>query len=147
MLFDALLYDYLLLFLSAFIAATVLPFYSEAWLYLLLQDATTVGAMLAAVLVATVGNVLGACVNWWLGRSLLHFQERRWFYFSAAQIARAQTAFQRYGQWTLLLSWLPVVGDPLTLIAGVLRVRFGVFVLLVTAGKLARYAVIAWLAV
>lgn len=147
MLFDALLYDYLLLFLSAFIAATVLPFYSEAWLYLLLQDATTMGALLAAVLVATSGNVLGACVNWWLGRSLLRYQDRRWFYFSAAQIERARTAFQRYGLWTLLLSWLPVVGDPLTLIAGVLRVRFGVFLLLVTAGKLARYLVIAWLAV
>jgi len=147
MLFDSLLSDYALLFLSAFIAATVLPFYSEAWLYLLLQDATSLPMIVAPVLVATFGNVLGACVNWWLGRSLLRFAGRRWFYFSTAQIARAQTVFQRYGLWTLLLSWLPVVGDPLTLIAGVLRVRFAVFVLLVTAGKLARYAVIAWLAV
>jgi len=147
MLFDALLYNYLLLFLSAFIAATFLPFYSEAWLYLLLQDATSPLAVAVPVLVATAGNVLGACLNWWLGRSLLRFADRRWFYFSAAQIARAQAGFQRYGLWTLLFSWLPVVGDPLTLIAGVLRVRFGVFVLLVTAGKLARYAVVAWLAV
>ena len=147
MLFDTLLYNYLLLFLSAFIAATFLPFYSEAWLYLLLQDASSPLSVAIPVLVATAGNVLGACLNWWLGRSLLRFAGRRWFYFSAAQIARAQTGFQRYGLWTLLFSWLPVVGDPLTLIAGVLRVRFGVFVLLVTAGKLARYAVVAWLAV
>jgi membrane protein YqaA with SNARE-associated domain len=147
MLFDTLLYNYLLLFLSAFIAATFLPFYSEAWLYLLLQDASSPLSVALPVLVATAGNVLGACLNWWLGRSLLRFAGRRWFYFSAAQIARAQTGFQRYGLWTLLFSWLPVVGDPLTLIAGVLRVRFGVFVLLVTAGKLARYAVVAWLAV
>ncbi len=147
MLFDTLLYNYLLLFLSAFIAATFLPFYSEAWLYLLLQDATSPLAVAAPVLVATTGNVLGACLNWWLGCSLLRFAGRRWFYFSAAQIARAQTGFQRYGLWTLLFSWLPVVGDPLTLIAGVLRVRFGVFLLLVAAGKLARYAVVAWLAV
>jgi membrane protein YqaA with SNARE-associated domain len=147
MLFDTLLYNYLLLFLSAFIAATFLPFYSEAWLYLLLQDATSPLAVAGPVLVATAGNVLGACLNWWLGRSLLRFAGRRWFYFSAAQIARAQTGFQRYGLWTLLFSWLPVVGDPLTLIAGVLRVRFGVFLLLVAAGKLARYAVVAWLAV
>lgn len=147
MLFDTLLYNYLLLFLSAFIAATFLPFYSEAWLYLLLQDASSPLSVALPVLVATAGNVLGACLNWWLGGSLLRFAGRRWFYFSAAQIARAQTGFQRYGLWTLLFSWLPVVGDPLTLIAGVLRVRFGVFVLLVTAGKLARYAVVAWLAV
>ena len=147
MLFDTLLYNYLLLFLSAFIAATFLPFYSEAWLYLLLQDASSPLSVALPVLVATEGNVLGACLNWWLGRSLLRFAGSRWFYFSAAQIARAQTGFQRYGLWTLLFSWLPVVGDPLTLIAGVLRVRFGVFVLLVTAGKLARYAVVAWLAV
>jgi membrane protein YqaA with SNARE-associated domain len=147
MLFDTLLYNYLLLFLSAFIAATFLPFYSEAWLYLLLQDASSPLSVALPVLVATAGNVLGACLNWWLGRSLLRFAGRRWFYFSAAQIARAQTGFQRYGLWTLLFSWLPVVGDPLTLIAGVLRVRFGVFVLMVTAGKLARYAVVAWLAV
>ena len=147
MLFDTLLYNYLLLFLSAFIAATFLPFYSEAWLYLLLQDATSPLAVAGPVLAATAGNVLGACLNWWLGRSLLRFAGRRWFYFSAAQIARAQTGFQRYGLWTLLFSWLPVVGDPLTLIAGVLRVRFGVFLLLVAAGKLARYAVVAWLAV
>ena len=139
--------DYLLLFLSAFIAATVLPFYSEAWLYLLLQDAEGLAQIATPVMVAGSGNVLGACVNWWLGRSLLRFADRRWFYFTPAQIARAQAQFQRYGRWTLLFSWVPVVGDPLTLIAGLLRVPFGTFVLLVTAGKLARYAVVAWLAV
>lgn len=144
---DLLFSDYLLLFFSALIAATILPFYSEAWLYLLLQDAGTPLAIAVPVLVATAGNVLGACLNWWLGRSLLRFRERRWFYFSDAQIERARAAFQRYGLWTLLLSWLPVVGDPLTLIAGMLRVRFPVFVALVTVGKLARYIVVAWLAV
>ncbi len=139
--------DYLLLFLSAFIAATVLPFYSEAWLYLLLQDAEGLAQIVTPVMVAGSGNVLGACVNWWLGRGLLRFADRRWFYFTPAQIARAQTQFQRYGRWTLLLSWVPVVGDPLTLIAGLMRVHFGTFLLLVAAGKLARYAVVAWVAV
>ncbi|MCB1666457.1 MAG: DedA family protein [Pseudomonadales bacterium] len=138
-----MLTEYLLLFLSAFIAATILPFYSEAFLYVLLQSAPS---PLWPVLIATVGNVLGSCVNWWLGRSILQFRHRRWFYFNDGQIERAQRGFQRYGLWTLLFAWVPVLGDPLTLIAGVLRVRFGVFVLLVTIGKAARYCVIAWLA-
>ncbi len=138
-----MLTDYLMLFASAFIAATILPFYSEAFLYVLLQDARS---PLLPVAVATAGNVLGACLNWWLGVGILRFRQRRWFYFSDAQIAKAQRWFQHYGVWTLLLSWVPVVGDPLTLIAGILRVRFPVFVLLVLAGKLSRYVFIAWLA-
>ena len=138
-----MLTEYALLFLSAFIAATVLPFYSEAFLYVLLQSAPSA---LWPVLIATAGNVLGSCVNWWLGRGILHFRHRRWFYFNEEQIERAQRGFQRYGLWTLLFAWVPVIGDPLTLIAGVMRVRFRVFVLLVTIGKAARYGVIAWLA-
>lgn len=138
-----MLTEYALLFLSAFIAATVLPFYSEAFLYVLLQSAPSA---LWPVLIATAGNVLGSCVNWWLGRGILHFRHRRWFYFNEEQIERAQRGFQRYGLWTLLFAWVPVIGDPLTLIAGVMRVRFRIFVLLVAIGKAARYGVIAWLA-
>lgn len=138
-----MLTEYALLFLSAFIAATVLPFYSEAFLYVLLQSAPS---PLWPVLIATTGNVLGSCVNWWLGRGILHFRHRRWFYFNDEQIERAQRGFQRYGLWTLLFAWVPVLGDPLTLIAGVMRVRFRIFVLLVTIGKAARYGLIAWLA-
>ena len=138
-----MLTDYLLLFASAFIAATILPFYSEAFLYVLLQDARS---PLLPVLVATAGNVLGACLNWWLGVSILRFRQRRWFYFTDEQIDKAQRWFQHYGVWTLLLAWLPVVGDPLTLIAGVLRVRFRTFLMLVLMGKLSRYVLIACLA-
>ncbi len=133
--------EYALLFISAFVSATVLPFYSEALLYVVLQEAPSPAL---AVLIATTGNVLGACVNWWLGREILRFRDRRWFTFSPEQMARAERGFARYGLWTLLFSWVPVLGDPLTLIAGVLRVRFGVFVLLVTLGKASRYGLIAW---
>lgn len=133
--------EYALLFISAVVSATVLPFYSEALLYVVLQEAPSPAL---AVLIATTGNVLGACVNWWLGREILRFRDRRWFTFSPAQMARAEQGFARYGLWTLLFSWVPVLGDPLTLIAGVLRVRFGVFVLLVTLGKASRYGLIAW---
>ncbi len=110
----------LTLFASAFLAATILPFYSEVVLFALLRDG---GDPALLVGIATLGNSLGAVVNWGLGRYLLRFRTRRWFYFSTSQIERAQAWFQRYGYWTLLLAWMPVVGDPLTLIAGVLRVR------------------------
>ena len=139
---------YLALFFSALLAATILPFSSEVFLYALLQgeEGWTVTTLLT-IAVATLGNVLGACLNWWLGTELLRFRHKRWFYFDDKQIARAQAWFQRYGVWTLLLSWVPVVGDPLTLIAGFLRVRFGLFLLLVATGKLLRYLIVAAVAV
>lgn len=134
--------EYLILFSSAFLAATILPFYSEVILFALLREG---GDPALLVAVATLGNTLGAVVNWFLGRYLLHFQDRRWFYFSHKQIARAQEWFQRYGFWTLLLAWMPIGGDALTLIAGVMRVRLWLFVLLVGIGKGLRYVSVVYL--
>lgn len=132
---------YLGLFLAAFGAASLLPLQSEALLVgLLLAEAHPVGALLA---VATAGNVLGSLLNWWLGRYLEHFRERRWFPASAAQLERASRWYRRYGRWSLLFSWLPVVGDPLTLMAGVLRESLWVFLLLVTLAKGLRYLALA----
>jgi len=128
--------SYLLLFGSAFLAATILPFYSEVYLFALLRDG---GDPVMLVMVATLGNTLGAVVNWVLGLYLLHFQDRRWFYFSREQIDRAQRWYQRYGFWSLLLAWMPVGGDALTLIAGIMRVRLWLFLLLVGSGKALRY--------
>ncbi len=136
--------DHLLLFSSAFLAATILPFYSEVVLFALLRDG---GDPLALLATATLGNTLGAVVNWALGRYLLHFRERRWFYFSAAQIDKAQNWFNRYGFWCLLLAWLPIGGDALTLIAGIMRVRLWLFLLLVAIGKGLRYASVVWLTI
>jgi len=134
---------YLSLFLSGFIAATLFPASSEVLLMVLQQQGHIAWLLWLA---ATTGNTLGSCVNWYLGRELLRFQPKRWFPFREQQMARSQQQFQRYGIWTLLLAWLPVVGDPLTLIAGVLRVRFVPFLLLVASGKGLRYAVLLWLA-
>lgn len=128
--------SYLLLFGSAFLAATVLPFYSEVVLYALLRAG---GDPLALVVIATLGNTLGALVNWVLGRYLLHFQDRRWFYFNRVQIEKAQRWYRRYGFWSLLLAWMPVGGDALTLIAGIMKVRLRLFLLLVGTGKALRY--------
>lgn len=132
---------YLSMFLIAFGAATLLPGGSEALLVgLLLSDRYLVWLLL---LVATVGNVLGSVVNWWLGLYLQRFQDRRWFPVTPQQLARAQVHYHRYGRWSLLLSWAPVVGDPLTLVAGVMREPWWSFLVLVTIAKTGRYLVLA----
>jgi membrane protein YqaA with SNARE-associated domain len=135
--------SYLLLFSSAFLAATILPFYSEVLLYALLRDG---GDPWILVAVATLGNTLGAVVNWVLGLYILKFQNKRWFYFSHKQIEKAQAWFQRYGVWSLLLAWLPLGGDALTLIAGIMRVKFWPFLLLVGIGKGLRYIFVVYVA-
>ena len=137
-----MLSGYFVLFGSAFLAATVLPFYSEVVLFAMLRGG---GDPIVLVAVATLGNTLGAVVNWVLGLYLLRFRDRKWFYFKETQIARAQAWFQRYGVWTLLMAWLPVGGDALTLIAGIMRVRLDVFLVLVGAGKAVRYVSVAYL--
>ena len=93
--------------------------------------------------VASVGNVLGSVVNWFLGRGIELFRGRRWFPASPAALARAEGWYRRYGRWSLLLAWAPIIGDPLTVVAGVLRESFWVFLLLVSVAKIGRYLVLA----
>ncbi len=131
--------SYFILFFSAFGAATLLPFYSEVVLVVLLQEGFS---QFWLWLTATLGNTLGAVVNWWLGRYLTHFENRSWFPFKPHTLHRSQVWFQRYGQWSLLLAWLPVGGDALTFIAGVMRVKLLPFLLLVGIGKALRYVVV-----
>jgi membrane protein YqaA with SNARE-associated domain len=129
------------LFLAAFGAATLLPLQSEAVLVgLILSDRYWLWLLLA---VATLGNVLGSVVNWLLGRAIERFRDRRWFPVSARHLENARRHYQRYGHWSLLLSWLPVIGDPLTLVAGVMREPLGRFLLIVTLAKGARYGAVA----
>lgn len=132
------------LFLSAFLAATLLPLSSEAVLAALSQARGFDIAVLLAV--ATLGNTLGATANWALGRYCLRWRDRNWFPFSPEQLERAARWFRRYGLWSLLLAWAPVFGDPLTFAAGALRVRFVPFLILVALGKGARYAAVIVLA-
>ena len=131
---------YLGLFVSAFLAATLLPFSSEVVLAALYAANQQEAWLLWSL--ATVGNTLGGLLNWALGRFCLQWQDRRWFPFKADQLTRAQAWFGRYGIWTLLLAWLPIVGDPITFVAGIMRARVGLFILLVGIGKGARYAVV-----
>lgn len=133
--------SYLGLFISAFGAATLLPLQSEAVLVgLLLADRYPVTVLVA---IATAGNVLGSVVNWYLGRSFERFRGKRWFPVSQQHLAKAQACYRRYGRWALLLSWVPVIGDPITLVAGVMRERLWVFVLIVTLAKGLRYLALA----
>jgi membrane protein YqaA with SNARE-associated domain len=129
------------LFFGALASATLLPGASEAALLGLLT--TERGSPGALVAVATAGNVLGSVVNWAMGRFLVRFRERWWFPVSGPAYERGVAWFRRFGLWSLLLSWTPIIGDPLTVAAGVLRVRLVPFLVLVTIGKTARYLFIA----
>ena len=91
------------------------------------------------LLVASFGNVLGSSVNWYLGKKILIFKDKKWFPASETQIERGEIYFKKYGIWSLLLAWVPIIGDPLTIIAGVLRVRFLTFLTLVSISKISRY--------
>lgn len=128
------------LFASAFLAATLLPVSSEVVLLGLLAAGRGDPALLFAV--ATTGNTLGSMVNWILGRGIDTLQSRRWFPVTSGQYEQAGRTFRRYGAWTLLFAWLPVVGDAFTVVAGAARVPLGLFVLLVGLGKAARYAAV-----
>lgn len=129
------------LFLAAFVAATILPAQSELVLSGLL--ASGIYSPVALVAVAGVGNILGSAVNWLLGRAIEHFRDRPWFPVKADALARAEVWYRRYGRWSLLLSWAPVIGDPLTVVAGVLREPFWSFLLLVAVAKIGRYVALA----
>ena len=132
---------YLGLFAIAFVAATILPAQSEAALMALLVAGAQSPVLLVAV--ASVGNVLGAVVNWALGRGVERFRDRRWFPVTPAQLDRATGWYRRWGRWSLLLSWAPIGGDALTVAAGVLREPLWSFVLLVAIAKTLRYIVLA----
>lgn len=129
------------LFLSALVAATLLPMQSEAVLVGLML--TTDHPVWALIVVASIGNVLGSMINWLLGRGIHHYRDRKWFPVKTASLERADGWYRRYGKWSLLLSWVPVIGDPLTMIAGVLREPLPIFLLLVTLAKVGRYMVLA----
>ena len=132
---------YSALFTSSFLAATLVPAQSELGLaYLIGQEKWPLISLIA---VASLGNIMGAMVNWYLGTACLRFQDKKWFPVSPSQLIRAQGWYQRFGKWSLLLSWAPIIGDPITLMAGVLRTPFWVTLALVTIAKTARYIMIA----
>ena len=134
---------YLSLFVISFLAATILPFSSELTLAGLI--ATSNYDNLLLLIVASIGNTLGSVVNWALGFYSRNLTTKKWFPFKKTQIERSSKWFSKFGKWTLLFAWVPIIGDPLTLVAGLLRVRFLDFLILVMIGKISRYLVIFYL--
>ena len=134
---------YLSLFLISFLAATILPFSSELTLAGLMVTSNYDNLFL--LIVASLGNVLGSVVNWILGFYSRNLSKKRWFPFKDKQIKKSSKWFNKFGKWSLLFVWIPIIGDPLTLAAGLLRVRFIEFFILVTMGKVSRYLIIFYL--
>ena len=134
---------YLGLFSFSFLAATIVPFSSEVVLATLLATENYNKVLL--LFVASLGNILGSSFNWVLGIYSLKFQNKKWFPFKETQIERSSKWFSKFGKWSLLFAWVPIVGDPLTFVAGLLRVRFFDFIILVAIGKVSRYVIIFYL--
>jgi membrane protein YqaA with SNARE-associated domain len=128
---------YFFLFFVSFLAATIFPLSSEISLVSLLK--TNIYNSFLLISAASLGNIFGSVFNWFLGFYLLKYLNKKWFPFKQNQIINASRRFNKFGVWSLLFSWVPVVGDPLTLIAGILRVNFLLFIILVTVGKISRY--------
>ena len=117
--------------------ATIVPFGSEIYLMsLLLTDKYNTFFLL---MIASFGNILGSVFNWVCGFYASYFMKKKWFPIKKDQIKKASIIFSKYGKWSLLLSWVPFIGDPITFIAGSLKYSFIPFLILVSIGKIGRY--------
>jgi len=130
------------LFISAFLAATILPLSSEIVMSALLLNGLSPTTL---VIIATTGNVLGSLTNYALGYGASLVVVKKWLRMSEDDFVRAEQRFVKYGMFSLCFAWVPIIGDPLTVMAGVLRVRLKWFLILVTAGKFLRYVVISYM--
>ena len=128
---------YFSLLLISFLAATVLPLSSE--LVLVSQLKTNEHNSFMLIATASLGNISGSIFNWLLGFYLFKYIKKKWFPFKENQINAASKRFSKFGVWSLLFAWLPIVGDPLTFVAGILKINFLLFIALVTIGKITRY--------
>ncbi len=131
---------YFSLFALSFMVATIVPFGSEVYFASLLAMEKYSSILL--LIAASTGNILGSVFNWICGYYAAYFIQKKWFPINQNQINKATNFFLKYGKWSLLLAWLPFIGDPLTFVAGTLRYSFLPFLLLVSIGKIARYLMI-----
>ena len=131
---------YLSLFTVSFLVATIIPFGSELYFATLLAKGNYNALLL--LIAASTGNILGSVFNWICGYYAAYFLKKKWFPINQNQIDKATKFFSKYGKWSLLLAWVPFIGDPLTFVAGTLRYSIIPFVVLVSIGKVGRYIVI-----
>jgi len=132
--------EYISLFFLSFLAATIIPFSSEVGLLSYMALGKFNNELL--LIFASLGNILGSCINYVLGLYIIRFKTKLWFPFKDNQILKATNWFNRFGVYSLFFAFLPIVGDPLTLIAGIFRVSFIKFIILVSLGKIFRYLLI-----
>jgi membrane protein YqaA with SNARE-associated domain len=125
------------LFWAAFLSATILPGSSEAALLALIALGSW--SLTSLIAVATIGNTLGSVVNWWLGLFVERWRDHPRFPVKPLEFNRYQDWYKRWGVWSLLLAWVPIIGDPLTVMAGVMRTPLWLFIAVTGIGKLARY--------
>jgi membrane protein YqaA with SNARE-associated domain len=135
-------FGYIGLFIAAFLAATILPLSSEVVISGLIVSGLSPTKL---IIVATLGNVLGSLVNYGLGYWASLALIKKWLKISETEFLQAEQRFQKYGLFSLLFAWVPIIGDPLTVMAGILRIRILWFVMLVTIGKLLRYIAISYI--
>ena len=135
---------YIILFTSSFASSTILPGHSEITLIALITQKKY--EVFYLVFFASLGNILGSVLNWYLGHYFLKFKNKKWFPFKENQINKVSKSFLKYGKWSLLLSWVPFIGDVLTLVAGMFRVPLNQFVVIVSVAKVSRYIFVSLIA-
>ena len=135
---------YITLFVSSFISSTILPGHSELILtaFIFLKKFSVINL----IFIASFGNILGSILNWYLGFYFIKFKEKKWFPINKLKLEKASLWFLTYGKWTLFLSWVPFIGDPLTVVAGILRVPIITFVIIVSISKILRYVFVSLIA-
>ena len=132
---------YASLFISSFLSSTILPGHSEIILtaFIFLKKYPIIDL----IFFASIGNIFGSILNWCIGYFLTNLKDNKWFPINKSQLTRASSWFLKYGKWTLFLSWVPIIGDPLTIIAGIFRVPIQTFICIVSLAKTMRYVFIS----
>ena len=135
---------YISLFISSFLSSTILPGHSEITLttFILLEKYS----QFLLIFFASLGNILGSIFNWYLGFYITKFINKSWFPFKKKQLHNVSLWYLKYGKWSLFLSWVPIVGDPLTIVAGMFRVPLIIFITIVSISKILRYIFVGYIA-
>ncbi len=134
---------YISLFISSFLSSTILPGHSEIMLttFILLEKYS----QFLLIFFASLGNILGSIINWYLGFYITKFINKSWFPFKKKQLHNVSLWYLKYGKWSLFLSWVPFVGDPLTIVAGMFRVPLIIFITIVSISKILRYIFVGYI--
>ena len=132
------------LFISSFLSSTILPGHSEITLTTLILLEKYSQFLL--IFFASFGNILGSVINWYLGFYITKFVNKSWFPFKKKQLDKASLWYLKYGKWSLFFSWVPIIGDPLTIVAGIFRVPLVIFITVVSISKVLRYIFVVYVA-